>query len=245
MTTAVPSIDDHDDPFARTASTRRVGLALAMLVAPGLIVAAETAHALMNPTGKDDIDPGVGLALISDHMALARWGSLAAMLGALLLVPAVLGVMRLVRVGAARLGLLGGVLTVTGYVCYFALIFQGTFTASAMVTTGGSTAQNIDVLQAFNEDPLGAMWVGPLFVLGNIVGTFLLGLALVRARSAHRLAGYGLMAWPILHVLSFSPFVEMVGAVAQAVGFALAAVALLREQRTAGDAPKPYELLRR
>ncbi len=243
--TTIPPVEENPDPFARTASTRRVGLGLAMLVAPWFIVAAETARALTNPHGKNDIDPAVSLALISDHVTVTRWASLAAMLGALLLVPAALGVMRLVRTRAARLGLVGGVLTATGYICYFALVFQGAFTQAAMVTTAGSTAQNIDVLQAFNADPLGAMWVGPLFVLGNIVGTFLLGLALVRARTAGRLAGYGLMAWAVLHVLSFSPYVEVVGAVAQALGLALAAVALLRGDCPAADVPAPYELLRK
>jgi hypothetical protein len=247
MTTTVPSVDEDQDPLARTASTRRVGLAVAMLVGPWLVVGAETAHALINPQGKDDIDPAVSLAVTADHLTVTRWASLAAMLGALLLVPAVLGVMRLVRTRAARVGLIGGVLTATGYLCYFALVFHGPFTQAAMVTTGGSTSQHIDVLQTFNDDPLGAMWVGPLFVLGNIVGTFLLGLALVRARTAGRLAGYALMAWSVLHVLSFSPFVEVAGAVAQAMGLALAAVALLRTVNPVADvaAPEPYELLRR
>lgn len=245
MTATVASVDEGKDPFARTASTRRVGIALAMFVAPWLIVAAETGSALRNPQGNDDIDPAVSLGLTADHLTVMRWSSLAAMLGALLLVPAVLGVMRLTRIRAARLGLIGGVLTATGYVCYFALVFQGAFTEAAMATTGGSTTQNIEVLQAFNDDPFGAAWVGPLFVLGNVVGTFLLGLALVRARTAGRLAGYGLMAWSVLHVLSFSPFVEVVGAVAQALGLALAAVALLRAKGPAVDVPQPYELLRK
>ncbi len=245
MTTTDSTFGEDRDLFARTASTRRVGITVAMFVAPWLIVAAEISHALTNPQGKDDIDPAVSLALTANHLTITRWASLAAMLGALLLVPAVLGVMRLTRTRAARLGLVGGVLTATGYICYFALVFQGAFTQAAMVTTGGATAQNIEVLQTFNNDPLGAMWVGPLFVLGNIVGTFVLGLALVRARTAGRLAGYGLMAWAVLHVLSFSPFIEMAGAVAQALGFALAAVALLRTKASRVDVAQPYELLRK
>jgi hypothetical protein len=244
MTTTVSSVDEARDPFARTASTRRIGLALAMLVAPWFIVVAETGHALMTRHGEDDIDPEGALTVAAEHLTLHRWGSLAALLGALLLVPAVLGVMRLVRTRAAWLGLIGGVLTATGYVCYFALVFQGSFTAAAMVTVGGSRSQDIEVLQTFMDDPL-ALWVGPLFVLGNIVGTFLLGLALIRARTAGRLAGYGLIAWPVLHVVSFNPFVEVVGAVAQAVGLALAAAALLRGAGPTPDVPEPYELLRR
>jgi hypothetical protein len=88
-------------------------------------------------------------------------------------------------------------------------------------------------------------WVGPAFVLGNIVGTFLLGLALIRARTAGRWAGYGLIAWSVLHVLAFSPWVEVVGATAQALGLAVAATALLRDGRQVVEEPQPYELLRR
>ncbi len=232
------------DPFERTARTRQVGLALAMIVAPWLIVLGETAHALINTRGKDDIDPSVALALTSDHVTAMRWASVATMIGAILLVPAVLGVMRLVRARAARLGLVGGVLTALGYICYFALVFQGSGTQVAMVDVGGPRAHDVDVLQQFMDQPM-TLWVGPVFVLGNLVGTFLLGLALLRARTAGRLAGYALMVWPVLHVLSFSPWVEVVAAVAQAIALALAAAALLRRSEAAPSAPQPYELLRK
>ncbi len=234
------------DPLARTAATRRVGLALAMIVAPWLIVIAETGNALTNPHGQDDIsDHAASLSLAAEHLTTHQWASFVDMVGAILLVPAVLGVMRLVRIRAARLGLIGGVLTALGYICYFGLVFQGAGTEVAMVTTGGSTAQNVEILDQFINQPMTA-WVGPVFVLGNIVGTFLLGLALVRARTTARLAGYGLMAWPVLHVLSFSPFVEVAAALAQAGGLALAAIALLRGAGAADDEqPQAYELLRR
>jgi len=232
---------DQPDPFARTARTRLIGLAAAMIVAPWLQVAAETAHSVMALHG-DDLDPSGDLAMASEHLTLDRWASLAALLGALLLVPAVLGVMRLVRTGAARLGLVGGVLTAAAYICYFAMVFQG-FTTDAMVRVGGSTSQYEKVLQAVLDEPL-TLWVYLLFVVGNVVGTFLLGLALVRTRTAGRIAGYGLMAWPVLHLIDF-PFAETVGATAQAVGFALAARALLRQSATANASPRAYELLRR
>jgi hypothetical protein len=246
MTDTSESATAEADPLARTAATRRVGLALAMIVAPWLIVIAETANALTNPLGKDDIsDNAAGLALTAAHLTTVQWASFVGMIGSILLVPAVLGVMDLVRTRAARLGLVGGVLTALGYICYFGLVFQGAGTEVAMVTTGGSTAQNVAVLDQFMEQPMTA-WAGPVFVLGNIVGTFLLGLALVRARTTARAAGYGLMAWPVLHLLSFSPFVEVVAALAQAAGLALAAIALLGGAGSAHrKKPQPYELLRR
>jgi hypothetical protein len=240
-----PDIVHQPDPLARTAKARRVALALAMFTAPWFIVVAETGHSIANPHGGDDIDPAVALAIAADHTTLMRWSSFAALLGALLLVPAVIGVMRLVRTRAARLGLVSGVMVVAGYICYFALVLQGAFTETAMAASGGSTTQNINVLRAVMDDPLGVGWVGPAFVLGNIVGTFLLGLALIRARTAGRWAGYGLIAWSVLHVLSFSPWVEVVGAAAQALGLAIAAAALLREERHVAEHAQPYELLRR
>lgn len=245
MVTAKPEIAAPSDPFARTAKTRRMGLALAMFVAPWFIVLSETGHSIANPDGKDDIDPAVALAIASDHATLQRWASFAALAGALLLVPAVMGVMRLVRTRAAWLGLVAGVLTAAGYICYFGLVLQGAFTETAMATVGGSASENVAVLKAAMEDPLGTGWVGPAFVLGNIVGTFLLGLALIRARTAGRWAGYGLIAWSVLHVLSFSPWVEVVGATAQALGLAVAGAALVREGRRVEERPRPYELLRK
>jgi putative effector of murein hydrolase LrgA (UPF0299 family) len=237
---------DQPDPFVRTARIRLVGLAAAMIVAPWLLVAAETAHSVMTLHG-DDLEASGDLALAREHLTLDRWASLAALLGALLLVPAVLGIMRLVRTGAAWLGLVGGVLTAAAYICYFAMVFQG-FTTDAMVGVGGSMSQHEKVLQAVLDEPL-TLWVYLLFVLGNVVGMFLLGLALVRARTVARIAGYGLMAWSVLHLLDF-PFAETLGATAQAVGFALAAGALLRAgplpQSAATDASgRAYELLRR
>jgi hypothetical protein len=149
-----------------------------------------------------------------------------------------------VRVRAARLGLVAGVLMIAAYICYVAMVFQG-YTVDAMVQAGGSTAQNIDVLQATLDEPL-VLWVYLFFVLGNFVGTFLMGLALIRARTVSRFAGYGLIGWSVLHVFSF-PFSEVAGGVTQAVGFALVAGVLLRESRdsTMVAGAKPYELLRR
>ena len=242
MTTTEASLMGAQDPLARTATTRRVGLAVAMLLAPWFIVVAEVGYALMTLHGGDDLEPSDDLALAGQHLTLDRWAGLAALLGALLLVPAVLGTMRLLRVRASWLGLAGGVLTAAGYVCYFAMVFQG-FTTDAMAEVGGSTSQDVKVLHAVLDEPL-TLWVYLLFVLGNFLGTFLLGLALVRARTAGRLAGFGLIAWPVFHLFAF-PFSEVIGATAQAIGFALAATALLRRSDAAPAAPQPYELLRK
>jgi hypothetical protein len=110
MTTTDLAHPAASDALARTARMRRVGLAAAMLTGPWLIVAANTGHSVMTLHGGDDLEPSHAIALATDHLDLDRWSNLAALLGSLLLVPAVLGAMRLVRTHAARLGLVGGVL---------------------------------------------------------------------------------------------------------------------------------------
>lgn len=243
MATSSTVMSTDAQGLARTARTRQVGLALAMLIAPWFIVVANTGDSIMKLDGGDDTTPQGALDIAAAHLTVDRWMNFAALIGSLLLVPAVLGVMRVVRTGAARLGLIGGVLMIAGYICYFAIVFQGT-TTDAMAKLGPTTQQNIDVLQASLDEPLN-IWVYLLFVIGNFVGTFVLGLALVRSGGAPRLAGFGLIAWPICHLVGL-PFFEVAGAVAQATGLALTGAVLLRQEpaETAGR-PAPYELLRR
>ena len=233
------------DDVRRIARTRQVGLALAMLTGPWLIVVANIGDSIMKlDGGGDDTTPRDALRLAAAHLTLDRWTNFSALIGSLLLVPAVLGAMRILRTSAARLTLVGSSLMIAGYICYFAIVFQGT-TADAMVKVGGSAQQNIDILQAGLDEPLN-VWVYLLFVLGNFAGTFMLGLALIRSRGILRLAGYGLIAWPVFHLVGL-PFFEALGAALQAVGFAIAAVVLLRLEPTlpTEGQPAPYELLRR
>lgn len=233
-----------DPALARTARARRVGLALCLLLGPWLIVASNTMSSWSMRNGGEDLTPHGALAVAAAHPTLERWAGLTALLGSLLLVPASIALMQLVRVGAARLGWIGGVLMGAGYICYFALVFQG-FTPGAMVRAGGSASNHEAILQGLLDEPM-LIWVPILFVVGNIVGTFLMGLALVRARSVPRWAAYAVLGWPVLHVLGL-PWFEAVGAVLQAVGMAVAAWVLLERPPTPEPPvrPAPYELLRR
>jgi hypothetical protein len=213
---------------------------LSLFVAPWFIVLANTGDSLTKMHGGDDLTPRAALALAAAHPELERWSSLAALLGSLLMVPATLGLMRLVRVGAARLGLVAGAMMVTAYVCYFALVFQG-FTPLAMVSAaGGSASDDAAVLQAQLDERF-TIWVYLLFAIGNIVGTFLMGLALRRAHAVPSWAAYAVLGWPIAHLIG-APWFEVIGAVSQAVGMAAAAFVLLR---LPAREPAPYELLRK
>jgi hypothetical protein len=69
------------------------------------------------------------------------------------------------------------------------------------------------------------------FVIGNLVGTFLLGLALMRARVVPRWAAVLVLVWPVAHILGGPPG-EIVGTAAEAVGLALVGLAVLRPPAT-------------
>jgi hypothetical protein len=229
----------------RTRQTRERGMAAALLLAPWLIVAANTGNSIISLNGGDDTHPRDALALATDHPVLEPWANLAGLLGSLLLVPAVLGIMRITRRHSARLGLVGGVLMIAGYICYFAMIFQG-FTVDAMVTAGGSVDQDVEILQATLDEPR-TLWVYLLFVLGNFVGTFLLGIAVLRSRTVPRAAGVGLMAWSVFHLVGV-PFFEVAGATAQAVAMGIVAIVILKSlPDRPGATPErdSYELLRK
>ena len=81
---------------------------------------------------------------------------------------------------------------ISAYICYFALVYHS-FITTAMAQQGSSLGNYVAVLDAAAGDPL-TVWVTALFIIGNIVGTFLLGLALLRAGVVARWAAYAVMS---------------------------------------------------
>jgi hypothetical protein len=226
----------HGDPPvgvwepAATARARRVGLSLALFVAPWGFVVANTLYAWTTLHGGDDLSSRNALALAAAHPLASRVGILAAMIGSLLMLPAVLGAMKLIRVRGAWLGLVGGVLMMAAYICYFGSGFESHVT-NAMARQGGPAASFVAALDIAARVPM-TLWVIPLFIFGNLVGTFMLGLALLRARAIPTWAAYAVMAWSVLHVLGIvvgSEWLEVTGAVLQGAGFAAVGVALLHQ----------------
>jgi O-antigen ligase len=100
------------------------------------------------------------------------------MVGCVLMIPAVLGAMSLVRERAARLGLLGGVLMIAGYVCYFGLCLQS-YATIAMAEHGGATSDHVALLNATMNQ---AFFVVPALVF--VAGTSSAPFCSVSPRSA-------------------------------------------------------------
>lgn len=135
---------------------------------------------LVRPAGSDDTGAEL-LAYVRGDGTAVQVSDLMLIAAVLLLVPAFVGAMHVLRNRAPLLGYLGGGLAAVGFVCLFGMItLDGV--ALAMAGSGTAAAGTGAVLdQAPNHDLL--LWILTMvFVVGHIVGTTLLGIGLVRVR---------------------------------------------------------------
>jgi hypothetical protein len=221
-----------------TAGFRQKSLAAAMFIAPWGFVLGNLVYAWETRHGGSDGTGAGALALTRAHPGLDRFAMVVTMAGALLMVPAAVGAMRLIHRRAARLGLTGGSLMAAGYIAYFGLVFADHIEL-VMAAQGTNQASYAKIL---DESLSGAsvIWVYLTFLIGNLIGTFLLGLALRRSRTVPAWVSWGVMGWPILHVAGLfagSEWFEVAGALVQAAGFAGVAICLLRQPLPAETDP--------
>jgi len=80
----------------------------------------------------------------------------------------------------------------TGYVCYLGMVALGV-PALAMAPAGGHEAAFAHVIDVSRDDAT-TVWMFVLFVLGNLIGTFLVGLALLRRHAVAAWAAIGVLA---------------------------------------------------
>jgi hypothetical protein len=207
---------------------RRLGGALALIVAPWGFVAANASYAWMIRNGGSDSKGAEALALAATGPDVLRFAVVAGMIGCLLIIPAVLTALGLAR--SSRLAFVGGSLMIAGYVCYFGVLLSNTMII-AMAERGGSLADYAALIDADQSDPFTA-WVFPIFILGNMLGTLLFAIGLLRSRTVPIWSAILIMLWPPLHITGLiigGEVLEVIGAVLQAIGFAgVAAVALRR-----------------
>ncbi len=212
-----------------TSGVRRLGCALAMLLAPWGFVITNACYAYAIRNGGSDETGADALALTAATPALLlRVMLTAGMIGCLLIIPAVLGAFRLAP--TSWLVLVGGSAMIAGYVCYLAVLHSN-FTTLAMVAHGGPMADYAAVLDASEAEPW-TSWLFLVFVAGNLLGTVLLAVGLLRSQVVPVWAALGILAWPPCHVIGLVFFgnevPQVIGAVLQAVGFAGCAAVLWR-----------------
>lgn len=233
MSTATVSSATAAVPTTGPESTlRRTGLVVGLVLAPWCWVVADTTYLLAIRGGGSDATGAETLALNAAHPTLLHLSTLAVVVGGLLVVPAGMGLLRLAP--RARLVTVGASMMVAGYIAY--AIAAGTTIPDAMAATG-ATARDAAVLDRAASDPW-SVWLFVLFVAGNLLGTLVTAAGLWRARVVPVAAPLLIACWPVLHVIGLVFFgnevPQVVGAVLQAVGFAICARALVRAPRAAG-----------
>ena len=178
-------------------------LAVAMVAAPLLWVAAE----LVSPKLKSDA--AEQLAAIAGDTD--RWYAYTALLvlGTIVFVPAVLGLMRLSRVGAPRLTTVGGVVLGFGTVIAAGDAMSQLVTWQ-MVATGADRGQMAALLDRFDNATGAQLFFGP-GGLAFLVGSVLLTAALVRTR-----------AIPVWASVAF-----LVGMIGQLAGFVASSIPVI------------------
>jgi len=213
---------------------RRVGGALALVLAPWGFVITNATYAWMIRNGGSDETGADALSLAAAGPDLLRLGIVAGMIACLLIIPAVLTALRLAR--QSRLAFVGGSLMIAGYVCYFGVLLSNMIIL-AMAERGGPIADYAAVIDA-SQAYLSTAWVFPIFIVGNLLGTVLFAIGLLRSRMVPVWAAILIMVWPPLHVAGLflgGEVLEVLGAVLQAIGFAGVAAAVLR--RSNQEAP--------
>ena len=152
---------------------RRAG-ALALIVAPGLTLAADLAQA--SPSGHDTASELTSIA------AQAGAATLSAGLGFLalvLMVPAYLAMARPLWDSHPHAALVGSSLSITGVLGLVALMGSAPVTV-AMVQRGADRAEMIALTDRYESSALVGVWVG-LMLLGSVVGPLVLGVMLWRS----------------------------------------------------------------
>ena len=208
---------------------RRLGGALALVLAPWGFVIANASYAWMIRNGGSDSTGAEALALAATGPDVLRFAVVAGMIGCLLVIPAVLTALS--HAWRSRLAFVGGSMMIAGYICYFGVLLSNMIII-AMVEHGGPLVDYAAVIDASQSD-LWTAWVFPIFIVGNLLGTLLFAIGLLRSRTVPAWAAILIMLWPPLHVIGLmigGEVLEVLGAVLQAIGFAVIATAVLRHQ---------------
>jgi hypothetical protein len=213
-----------------TGRLRRLGGALSLVLAPWGFVITNASYAWMIRNGGSDETGADALALAATGPGILRLCLVAGMIGCLLIIPAVLTALSLAQ--RSRLAFIGGSLMIAGYVCYFAVLLSNLIIIT-MAERGGPLGDYAAVIDASQSD-LSTAWVFPIFIVGNLLGTLLFAIGLLRSRAVPIWAAILIMLWPPLHISGLflgGEVLEVIGAVLQAIGFAGVAAAVLRRSR--------------
>jgi len=223
------ALTDTTTASARVADPGRIAtIALALLAPIGAVMVGllryvlpyETTDSAADMVREGYAEPGA--------MSLVLWLGMAA---ALLIVPGSIAIARLVRPGAPRLTALALTLTIPAYLM-LPMLLVADHAIWAGAETGAAQTSVVTTLDAAH--PVVGIATG-IFVVGHVLGTVVLGLAMLRSRTVPVWAAAATMASQPLHFVAavVVPNHTLDGAAwgLNALGFAAAAVAIVRTRR--------------
>lgn len=213
-------------PARRPADLRRSTRLLAAVLLP-IGPAAVAVLRFILPYSTAD-GPASAVAAVNSspgRQSAVLWLGLVAILT---LVPAAIWVGRLTRIRAPRMTAAALILLVPGYLSLGWLVGS-----DVLLWSGATTGVDATTMTTLSESmhPATAVAAG-VFVVGHVVGTVLLGIAMWRSSAVSRWAALLTMISQPLHfvaaVILVSPTLDLLAWGMQAIGFAAAAVVIVR-----------------
>lgn len=162
---------------------RRTVAGLCLIAAPLAMLASEVSLHLVTP--ENPLDTGQQLAIIAENPGTWQIGVLLGLLAAILFVPAILGMIHLVRGRGVVLGHIGGGLAligVLGYAGHQALLFSYGEMAKAGTALGLDLGLMVKITERMEESIVGAIIVLLMWLLSLFLGLILVSAGLYRAR---------------------------------------------------------------
>lgn len=212
-----------------TVGLRRVLGAICLPMAFMLQLATNTIYAVVSTSsGMSDLGGGAEtLAFYRLFPTSFVVATALAMLGSLLAIPGLLTALRVLRPYRPRLSLWAVVLMIAGYVCYLGLVASPLPMTLAVQNTPGAAAA-LDVAQS------GPLYMVPVmtFIVGNLLGTALLGVAAILSRGVPWYAGALVIGWPVGHIINIAlggqEWFAVAGGGLEIIGLSVMAASALR-----------------
>ncbi|MCI1749169.1 MAG: hypothetical protein LKI24_14515 [Acidipropionibacterium sp.] len=239
MTSTIPAKSPAADPITtgaviagspeigtdRTRALRQVLGAIALPIAFLLQLVANSTYAIAVGDGVGDQGTSAQtLQFYAAHPVALNIATMCALVGSLLAIPGLLAGMKLLR--GSILALVAVVLMIAGYVSYFGVNFTNWDTL-ALAQTAPERADVLDASMAQGTPMVFFL----LFVAGNLLGTLLLGIALIGSRRVPWVAGALVIGWPVGHVTNLlvgSEWFAVAGGALEVAGLVMVASAVLR-----------------
>ena len=219
---------------------RRLASVFSLVAAPAVILGGF----VIAPFGNDETGKEIVSAVASNQWAYTVV-PVVLTVGILLLIPAVITAIGLAARRAPYLAYVGGGMAVAGYASLLST-FTGPQVAMALSAAGVSPDQAATVIDKMNSGSIVFNLLTFVFVAGHILGTTILGVALIRARVVVWWAGAMIAVSPPIHLVAHiveSKPADLVSFCLLAVGLWAVAIRVWRTEPVAAQqlatAPTP------